>query len=274
MTLKVRNQIFKIFMIASLALLAVSLFSFIFTLAAGRLEPLPTFRIPFFLDKLPFAKQRIVPTFVSFILLGLYVPIVLFFIFRYFENTQVSELIYFSAFLIGIICEAARFFTVCFGIWQTFTNLLIFLGNIVLFGRIIAPLSFVCAAIFSDSEQRQDIERNFMLMTVCAFIFAMIIPLNTAKISSAGLVTESSMFLLNSARVILVILSFFSFYVKSFLHANKDYISEGIWMVVLYLGYTLLISADNYLFMILGTGFLYAGTYFYLKTLHRMYMWI
>lgn len=274
MTLKARNWIFQIFLYISFASLIISLTVFFLTLARGTLAPLPSFRLPAFMSKLPFAKQNIVPTFISLFFLGLYVPVVLFYIFRYFENTQSSEIIFFSAFLFGILCEAARFYTICFNVWETFTNLLIFLGNIVLFGRIIAPLSFVCASILSESEQRQDIERNYMLVTVSSFIFAIVIPLNTAKISSTGLVIESSMALLNCARFILIILSAISFYIKSIRHANKDYIFAGNWMLALYLGYALLVSADNYLFMILGTGFLYTGTYFYLKTLHKMYMWL
>lgn len=274
MTLKTRNQIFRFFSYFSIFFLIISAAAFIYVVAKGIFIAPPNFRLPEFLNKIPFAKQSIAATILSFLFLGAYVPVMLFFIFRYFENTQSLEIIYFSAFLLGIICETARFFTICFGVWQTFTNLLIFLGNIVLFGRIIAPFSFVCAAILSDIEQQQDIERNYMLMTVLAFIFALVIPLNTAQISSTGLVVESSMRILNCTRFILVILAAFSFLVKSIRQLNKDYISLGGWVLLLYSGYALLISSDCYLFCILGTGMLYTGSFFYLKTLHKMYMWL
>lgn len=279
MTLKIRNRILKFFMYVSLASIAFSVLALIYTLAKGYLIPPPTLRIPDYLNSeffrnFSFTKQNLIPTLISFFLLAVYVPVVLFFIFRYFENTQSSEIIFFSAFLLGILCEAARFYTICFGVWQTFTNLLIFLGNIVLFGRILAPLSFACASIFSETEQRQDIERNYLIMVVSAFLFALIIPLNTGRISSAGLVTEGFMTLLNAARFILIILAVFSFYVRSVKHANKDFIPIGLWIFALYAGYVLLICADNYVFIAFGAGLLYAGTYFYLKDLHKMYMWL
>lgn len=274
MTLKVRNQIFRIFFYFSIASVIISTASFIFLTLNKNIIALPAFRIPQILNIIPFATENQNATFISFFILGLYVPLVLFFIFRYFENTQSSEIIFFSAFLLSILCEVARFYTLCFGIWETFTNLLIFLGNIVLFGRILAPLSFVCASILSEREQQQDIERNYTLMIVTAFVFALIIPLNTAKISSAGQVFESFSFPLSEIKFLLIILAAVSFYIRSFKHKNRDYIPLALWTFLLYIGYLILISADNYLFMILGTLILFPGTFFYLKDLHKMYMWL
>lgn len=274
MILKVRNRILRILLYLSLFALASSIAVFVYTVLSGNLVSPPDLRIPKFLSKIPFARQNLAATLLSFAFLSIYVPVVFFYIYKFFENTQSSEIIFFTAFLIGILCETARFFTICFVVWRTFTNLLIFLGNIVLFGRIIAPFSFVAASIFSGLDQRQDIERNYLLMTVLAFIFAIIVPLNTAKISSTGLATESAMFLLNGTRFILIVLAALSLAIKSYVNENKDYISQGIWMLVLYIGYTFLISADCFFLMIPGAALLSFGTYFYLKTLHKMYMWI
>ncbi len=274
MTLKVRNQIFKIFLYFSIASIILSIAAVIYLALSRNIISLPAFRIPQILNKIPFAVENQNATFISFFILGLYVPLAIFFIFRYFENTQSSEIIFFSAFLLSVLCEVARFYTLCFGIWETFTNLLIFLGNIVLFGRILAPLSFVCASLLSEPEQQQDIERNYTLMIVTAFVFALIIPLNTAKISSNGRVFESFSFPLAGIKFLLIILAAISFYIRSFKHENRDYIPLGLWILLLYVGYSILISADNYLFMILGTLLLFSGTFFYLKDLHKMYMWL
>lgn len=274
MTLKVRNKFMKIFMYVSIISLILSLTVFLSALLLGKSVSTPDLRFPLFISEIPFFRQDLVPTVISFALLFLYVPAVIFYMFRYFENTQASEIIFFSAFLLGILCETARFYTIFFNVWQTFTNLLIFLGNIVLFGRILVPLSFVSSSLFSDIEMRQDIERNYMLMAVAAVVFALIIPLNTARITSTGYVTEGSMYLLNGARFLLMILASLSFYIKSALHANKDFAVLGNWILVLYSGYVLLISADNYVFMLSGTALLYTGTYFYLNCLHKMYMWL
>lgn len=274
MTLKIRNRIFRAFLYFSIASFLISTAVFLYVIISNHSFSLPELRIPSVLNKIPFAPASIVPTFISVALLELYVSVVLFFICRYFENTQALEIIYFSAFLFGIICEHARFYTLCFGTWQTFTNLLIFLGNIVLFGRILSPLSFVCSSVFSEPEQQQDVERNYLLMFVAAFVFAIILPLNTAKITSTGRVVEGFSFLLTGTKAVFILLAAFSFYVRSIKHANREYFSIGIWMLVLYLGYAFLISADNYVFMILGAALLFSGTYFYLKNLHKMYMWI
>ena len=78
MTLKARNRIFQFFLYISFASLIISLTVFFLTLARGTLAPLPSFRLPAFMSKLSFAKQNIVPTFISLFFLGLYVPVVYF----------------------------------------------------------------------------------------------------------------------------------------------------------------------------------------------------
>ncbi|MBQ0051401.1 MAG: hypothetical protein KBT11_04985 [Treponema sp.] len=273
MTLKIRNQLLKTFFYISVVTIGISILTLVVCGLTHRIITPPELRIPAFLNSIPLAKNSLIATFLGIGILLFYIPITLFFINRFFENTQSTEIVFFGAFLIGCLCEVSRFFTISFGVWQTFTNLLIFLGNIVLFGRILTPLSLVCASILSEKEQRQDEERNFLLMVTSAIVFAFLIPMNTARISSTGLVTEGFMGLLNAVRVLLVILSMISFYIRSVRHSNKEYIHLGHSQMALYFGYTLLISTDNFLYLIFGAGLLGSGTYFYLKNLHKMYMW-
>lgn len=203
----------------------------------------------------------------------IYIPIIIFTVLRSFESSQSSEIIFFSAFILSCLCETARFYILILGIWQTFTNLLIFLGNILLFGRILSPLSFACASVLSETNQRQDVERNYILLIIVSFIYALLIPLNTARITSTGFVTEGFMTLINISKIILILTALISFFVRSYKHGTKDYMILGISQLVLFLGYTLLTSADNWIFVIAGSGLLFTGSYQYLKSLHKMYMW-
>jgi len=225
------------------------------------------------LSKIPFTPISLLSVFLSFLLLILYVPVCFYLLIRFFENTQTSEIIFFTGFLIAITAEIARFITICLGLWLSFSNLLIFMGNVTLFGRTLAPLSFLCAALFSETDQRQDIERNYLIMVTVSVVFAVIIPMNTAKITSTGLVTEGFMHLINIARFLLMLTTVVSFFINGVKKNNGEYKHLAIFSTILLLSYSLLVSCDNFVFLILGAIGLVLGTLKYLQTLHKMYMW-
>lgn len=273
MTLKTRNLFFKVFLLFSVVSVALSAFLFVLSTARGTILAPPDVRIPSFLNMIPFMPRNMPAVLISLALIILYVPVCLFLILKYFENTQTTEILFFAGFLLGCLCEIFRLFTICFGLWQTFSNMLIFSGNCVLFGRILAPLSFVCAAILSETEQRQDSERNFVIMTTAALVFAVSIPMNTAHISSTGLVTEGFMRLINIIRTTLTILASLSFYIKGTKQGNLKLKKLAGAFLILISGYALLISADNIIFLAMGASSLIFGTYKYLRIIHQMYMW-
>ena len=273
MTLKTRNLFIKIFLIGSLFLIAISLVIFFISLHNHLILTPPDYRIPDFLNKLPFTPKSFVALMISFLLLLLYVPVCFYLLIRFFENTQTTEIIFFTGFLIACLTEISRFIAICLGLWQSFTNILIFSGNIVLFGRTLAPLSFLCAALLSETSQRQDIERNYIIMMTVSVVLATVIPMNTAKIASTGLVTEGFMQQLNIGRLLLLIVTFTSFFLNGIKKNSPEYRKMAISSALILLGYSLLVTCDNFLFLILGTAALAFGTFRYLKVIHAMYMW-
>lgn len=273
MTLKTRNNFIKIFLIASLVISICTLLIFIISFYKNTILTPPDLRIPSFLKSISFAKNSFLATMISFAVLILYVPICFYLLIRFFENTQTTEIIFFTGFLIACLAEIARFVTICLGLWVSFSNSLVFAGNIVLFGRTLAPLSFLCAALLSETSQRQDIERNYIIMIAVAVVFAAVIPMNTAKIASTGLVTEGFMNLVNILRLLILLTTLASFFIHGFKKNNAEYKQLAVASCILILGYSLLVSCDSFLFLILGTLALAAGTFRYLKFLHKMYMW-
>lgn len=273
MTLKTRNSFIRVFLLSSLVLLALMFALFITSSLNHSILTPPDLRIPSFLNYIPFAKQNSVALMISFLILLLYVPLCFYLLIRFFENTQTSEIIFFTGFLIACMTESARFLTLCLGLWQSFSNTLIFAGKIVLFGRTLAPLSFLCAAILSETEQRQDMERNYIILFTVAIVFAAVIPMNTARIASTALVTEGFMTLINVTRFLIFVTMILSFLVQGIKKNSMEYMHLASSCFILILGYTMLVSCDNFVFLGLGTAGLFIGTYRYLKFIHKMYMW-
>ena len=263
----------KIFLIASLSAIVFSASIFIYALAKGTLITPPDFRIPRFLSHFFFFKNSFLALMVSFLIILLYVASCFYLLIRFFENTQTSEIIFFTGFLIACMAEITRFIMICLGLWLSFSNILIFMGKVVLFGRTLAPLSFFCAAIFSETEYRQEIERNYIIMITVSIVFAAIIPMNTAKITSTALVTEGFMPLINASRFLILATAVFSFFVRGIQKNSMEHKHLASSSLVIIAGYSLLVTCDSYVFLILGTAGLVFGTYRYLKYLHNIYMW-
>ena len=273
MTLKTRNRFITAFLISSLITASICLIIFITAIFRGTIIMPPGHRIFRIMDNIPLMKNSFTALLISFLLIILYVPVCFYLLLKYFENTQTSEIIFFTGFLLACLAEAARFLTICLGLWQTFSNMLIFAGNMVLFGRTLAPLSFLCASILSENELKQDVERNYLIMMTVSLVFAAIIPMNTARIASTGLVTEGFRPLIMIFRTLLMLTAVVSFYIQGTKKNSREQKHLSSSSFILLLGYSMLISADNLPFLIFGSALLFLGTYRYLVFIHKLYMW-
>lgn len=273
MTLKVRNHLMQLFFIISILLITFTAIAFIVALVKKAILPPPALRLPGFVNNLTFLKYSFTATMISICIIVIYSPVAVAHVLPLFETTQTTEIIFFLGFLSGCLCEVVRFLTPLFGLWSTFSELLFFCGRLLFTGRLLCPLSFVFAAIASSVEVRQDVERNMAIMYMLCIVFALIVPLNTARVSSTGTITWGFPELFFIARLFFVAIAFISFWINSIKQNVAEYKKAALSMLVVMSGYGILICADNYVFMILGTALLAAGTSFYLQTLHLLYMW-
>lgn len=273
MTLKVRNRLTKIFFVFSLICVASCSASFIIAISKDAVNPPPVTRFLVFLNKIPFFSYNFSASIIAIALTVLYVPATIFLILRLFENTPSSEVIFFSGFLLGCLCESVRILTPLFSLWESFSNLLFCCGRIVFGGRILAVLSFLFSSIASDSNQRQDIERNWMIMIAVSMIFAAFVPLNTTQINSTGTITWGLSFQILFIRIVLIFVSFISILINAFNHESAEMKSEAFSMPLILAGYAFLITADNFGFIIISIPLMTIGTIKYLTSIHKLYMW-
>ena len=110
-------------------------------------------------------------------------------------------------------------------------------------------------------------------MLMVSVVFAVVIPMNTARIASTGLVTEGFMILINILRFLLLATAVVSFFVTGIKKNSTEHKHLSSSACLLLLSYSLLVSTDSFFFLVPGTVGLIAGTYRYLKTVHKLYMW-
>ena len=218
-------------------------------------------------------KQSFPAVITSIFILALYSTVSSFSAFWGFEKTQTLELSYFPVFLISCILECTRLGLSVFYTWQTSSSYLLVLGRIIIVARILAPLSLLFASLFNQAGHRQDTSRNILILFLASISTGLFYPLNSNFTFSTCTVVWGYRTFFIVIRALIVILTLSTFVISGIVHSTKQsfYLASGC--AVMLTGYFMLISADCWLFTILGTAFLIPGTVWYLTSLHKLYTW-
>lgn len=183
-----------------------------------------------------------------------------------FAKTQCSEISFFFCFLIALLAESSRFYIPMLSVQNTFSELLIFIGNFSIFARILAPLSLLSAAILSGPSQKQHIERNMLLIIIVSMVIAMILPLNTGVIERDFRVHAGFDSIIVAFEALIDILSVISLFILNLMESNSQKTTLGMAFIIA--GYVLAINSLFFPVCVLSAVFLILGTIFYLKDLH------
>ena len=269
MTIRTRNRLnISLFVIANFFLLA-EIILLVFSIFTGRFS-FPEVTID---NNSTFILTRYFPYAVlaSLYIQIIYVSVTSIILYRSFEKTQASDIVYFYLFLIACLADSFRLFIPLLGIAETYSNLLIFCGNATVFAKILMPLSLLCTVILNTVEQRQDIEKNIFILILISIFFAGFIPLNTAVTCPNFAVDYSYKATLKVTTIILLCASVIALYFdnKSHMHRQRTTIGFGLISAGMYILY----ESTNLLKLVIAFGALIAGNILYLKELHNQYMW-
>lgn len=267
----------KVFFVFSLLCCAILLACFITATALHQIVPPQETGanrpLPAVLSALPFLHTSFTATMIAIGILVISVPVTMFLLFHFFENTQSSEIIFFTGVLGGMLCESMRFLIPLFGLGMSFSHVLLIAGRILIFGRLAVPLCSLCIAIFSDPQQRQDVERNVAIALSVSAVCAAGIPLNTAQITTTCAVSIGFSAVFAIVRFLIFALTMLSFAINAKKHDSPELKKMLLYYLVLIVGYSLLLRADTFVVLALGAAALAYGTVSFLRTLHRLYKW-
>lgn len=201
----------------------------------------------------------------------LYVCLTSFMLYRVFEKTKASDIIFIFLFLIAHIANTFRIWIPLFNLGATYSGLLMFCGNAILFSKLLIPLSLLYSVIMSSDDQRQDLEKNiFLLLLVCIF-FAITIPLNTANVCLNFEVDYGYRKVIDITSVLIIIATLIAMF---FNNRRKMYTQiTTIGLAFISIGTYILINTINILRLALAVIFLTLGNILYLKELHKQYLW-
>ena len=271
MTLKIRNR-FLIGLFGLFVLHGVfNVLFFGYKALNGRVGLADKAIRPFYVfsDMLPVSFPAVAAGAIFFML---YVCVCTLAVYLMFEKTQAIEISYFSGFLIGCCFEGTRLLISVKDFLPSSWSV-IFMARMVLAGRILCPMSLLFAALLRENEQRQNFERNFLIMVIISAFLGMMLPMNSLNIS-----TTSTMFCGCRGMLIIYVgvvsamtgLTLFMHYHQSKSNNSALILASYAVMVV---GYLILCNEDNYFALTAGVAMFASGTMGYLKGLHTSYLW-
>lgn len=270
MTLKTRNVFFIVLFACFFAALITNFALLFYNMYSGSLIEPDTFPAAhisgFYATRYSFAA-----VILSLFLFLLYATLGSIYLYIQFEKTQSLEVIFFAVFLIGCTIEAVRLYVPFFNLWHSLSTLLIFTGRAVLFGRTVAPAALLFNAVFSGTEQRQNIERNLIVLLVISITMATLIPLNTAIVLPNFCIHWGASKTILTMRMLIMAAAVLSVFINMRTMGTKEKAPYGF--LSLTVGYAICCIANSFAAVIIGNILLYAGTAIYLGSLHRKYLW-
>ena len=200
-----------------------------------------------------------------------YVCITSFMLYRVFEKTQASDISFFFVFLIALIANSVRIWIPLFNLGSTYSTLLAFCGNCVLFSKLLVPLSLLFSVVMSNTEQRQDLEKNiFILLLGCVF-FAQIIPLNTANLCHNFEVDYSYRTVIKTFSILVIAATLIALFFNNRSRLYTQFTTIGLGLICT--GTYVLFNASTPVLLLLAFILLLTGNILYLKELHKQYLW-
>ncbi|MBR1638254.1 MAG: hypothetical protein IJ688_02590 [Treponema sp.] len=269
MTIRSRNRVNFIFLILSALILLLNIGEFCYHFFTNNITyPLPPdSNSNFFLFRYSFWS-----IIASIFMINIYVVVTSYIIFRTFEKTQATEVLFFLVFLTSLLFDTSRLYVPVYGLVGSYSDTLIHIGNLTLAARLLAPISLFALTAFSGESFRQQTEQNCLIAILVSIFFAIFLPLNTTVIRPNLCLSYG---FTKAVHIFSIITSIISV-ITLFIHNNNNDFSQlnTLGFIMLIIGYNTLFSCYNFAAFIVGLGVFASGTALYLTKLHQHYLWI
>lgn len=271
MTIKTRNKLnlslfffSLVFLLANITLLLISLYSNSFTLDFSSYtsdNPHSFFLI----------KYNPTIVLISLYFQIVYVCVTSFMLYRVFEKTQASDISYFFVFLIALIANSLRLWIPLLNLEKTYSGLFRFCGNCVLFSKMLVPVSLFFSVVMAGVEQRQELEKNIFILLLGCILFSQFIPLNTSKLCSNFEIDYSYRNAIKVSSILIIIATLIALFFNNKHRLYTQLTTLGLGLIST--GTFVLFNSTSIFLLGLSFLLLLFGNIFYLKELHKQYLW-
>ena len=190
-----------------------------------------------------------------------------------FEKTHALEISFFSLFVFSLSAEAFQLFFPLQRLYPLLTIFLAPLTRLLLFFRFFACLSLLASSLFAHKTFTRKTWSIIFLLSFMSFSLARTIPVNTADTPSFLLFSQSYRYLLYSFNGVICALAVVSFLFVGIYRSIPEYRQAALWLLTVLLAHTVLLYAGSWFFIAIGLTALAVGLFFFLRAIHRFYLW-
>jgi hypothetical protein len=204
----------------------------------------------------------------------IYAFVTLILIYYFFEKTQSPEILFFALFVLSLSFEGMRLMAPLQKIHQIPALYLLMASRALLFGRFFGIFSLFAASVYAAGLEMQKQQNIIMIIALVTLVITLGVPIDILSWDTSYCMISGfpSMFRMVEAGVLFI--TTLSFFISAYSRGSRDYVLIGAGSFLVFLGRSLLLSADTWATPLPGLLALIAGTYFICTRLHKVYLWL
>jgi len=192
----------------------------------------------------------------------------------FFEQTSAPEILYIAFFTISFSFEIIRLILPLHFIFNIPSLYMLLTSRLLLFTRYFGIFSLFAAGICAAGLEAQKASIVILVIIIAALIITFSVPIDTQNWDTSFNIVNGYISMFRLIETIAFITTILSFLIAVNVRGSKDYAYIGLGVLIALIGRNLLISADNWVFSILGVLLLSAGTWFICLKLHTIHLWL
>ena len=190
-----------------------------------------------------------------------------------FKKTPSLEIVFFGLFIISCMLEQVRILIPLAWRNNTYAGIFYVEAKILMTARILGPLSLFFSFSFNKADQRQNMERNALILITVSILGGVLFPIDSNKITSTFTVLWSCRTVFGFFRLFLFLATLSLISVDILVKKNSDLKMVLIGFIILYAGYHSLQNTDCWSKFAVSAVLLSYGSYKYLSAVHELNVW-
>ena len=192
----------------------------------------------------------------------------------YFEKTQTPEILFFGLFAMSFVFEIFRVMVPLKGIYELSPFIMIIGTRILVFSRLFGTISLFISSVYAAGLDMQKQGRMVIGLIIALMVISFRLPVNgfSWDASFTMIFAYSSMF--RFTELFLVLITGTSFLIAAYSRGTVDYRFIALGSLLVFLGRSLLFSADTWLTPVPALIMLVIGTWLITARLHQVYLWL
>jgi hypothetical protein len=204
----------------------------------------------------------------------LYAFVAMILIYYFFEKTQSPEILFFALFVSVFAFEGLRAMTPLRAVYDLPSFYLVLGSRSLLFARFFGIFSLFAASVYAAGLGEQKQGNIVFIIAIAALVVALGTPIDALAWDSSLMLIRGYPAMLKMVEVGIMLITMISFFISAYSRGSREYLFIGIGSFLMFLGRSMLFSADTWITPLPALLFLAGGTWLACVQLHHVYLWL